>query len=173
MSLFSRAARAATLLMPVYAAAPLASAQAAPAWLAVDSAARTARLTLEVAAPAGSPSAAISGHREGGAMVVVPVGWTVVWDWRNADSVPHSLAVMAEREKLPTEGGRAVFTNAMTRSVTAGLAPGQTDHTTFEADQAGWYWLLCGVPEHAIKGEWLGLKVDPEAKTAYLELRDR
>jgi Sulfocyanin (SoxE) domain len=59
-----------------------------------------------------------------------------------------------------------VFTNAMTKSLTEGLAAGQTDHTTFDADQAGWYWLLCGVPSHALQGEWVGLKVDPDAKTA-------
>ena len=161
---------AAAVLIPTFAAAPLAYAQAAPSWLAVDSAARTVTLSLEVTPPVGAGSALINGRREGGAMVVVPVGWTVVWDWRNGDSVPHSLVVMAEREKLPTEGGRPVFTNAMTRAVAAGLAPGQTDHTTFEADQAGWYWLLCGVPEHAIRGEWISLKVDAEAKTARLEL---
>jgi hypothetical protein len=97
----------------------------------------------------------------------VPLNWTVQWDWRNADSTtPHSLVVMVEREKLPTEGGRAAFTNAMSRSVTTGLPAGQGDRTTFTADEAGWYWLLCGVPSHALNGEYLGLRVDPDAKTA-------
>jgi len=54
--------------------------------------------------------------------------------------------------------------NAMTRMVTAGLKAGQEDVTTFVADQAGWYWLLCGVPGHALKGEWVGLRVDPDAR---------
>jgi len=71
--------------------------------------------------------------------------------------------VMVEREKLPMEGGRPSFTNAMSRSVTAGLPPGGTDNTTFVAEDAGWYWVLCGVPGHAIAGEWIGLKVDPAA----------
>jgi hypothetical protein len=78
---------------------------------------------------------------------------------------------MAEREKLPAEGGQAVFTNAMTRSVTAGLPGGQGDRTTFTADEAGWYWLLCGVPGHAIAGEFLGLRVDPDAKTASVKAK--
>jgi hypothetical protein len=152
--------------------APAAAAQASADWITVDSAARTVTLALEVTHPPGAPSALLNGRREGGAQVVVPLGWTVAWDWRNADSTAsHSLVVMQEREKLPTEGGRPVFTNAMTRSLAQGLAAGQTDHTTFEADQVGWYWLLCGVPSHALQGEWLGLKVDADAKTAGVVLK--
>jgi hypothetical protein len=158
-------------LFALLAAAPLPAQSpqtAAPApWVIADSAARTAHITLEVTAPAGSPSALLSGYREGGVQIVVPLRWTVVWDWQSADSAgKHSLLVMAEREKLPTEGGRPAFTNAMSRSVTTGLAPGQSDRTTFEAEEAGWFWLLCGVPGHAIAGEWIGLRVDPEATTA-------
>jgi uncharacterized cupredoxin-like copper-binding protein len=139
-------------------------------WLVADSATRTVRLVLEVTAPAGAPSALINGHRAGEVQVVVPLNWSVQWDWHSADSTaPHSLVVMVEREKLPTEGGHADFTNAMTRMVKAGLRPGQSDQTTFTADQPGWYWLLCGVPGHAIQGEYLGLRVDPDAKTASLK----
>jgi sulfocyanin SoxE-like protein len=150
-----------------------AAAQAAvPGWIRADSAARTVTITLEVTHPAGAPSALLNGYREGAAQVVVPLGWTVVWDWRNTDSTAaHSLVVMQEREKLPTEGGRPVFTNAMTKSLAEGLPAGQTDHTTFEADQVGWYWLLCGVPSHALQGEWLGLKVDADAKTPGVVLK--
>jgi hypothetical protein len=156
----------ALLGVPLRLPAQTASAEPA-AWVVADSAARTATLRLEVTAPAGSPSAAINGYREGGVQVVVPLRWTVIWDWHSADSAgKHSLVVMAEREKLPTEGGRPAFTNAMTRSLTTGLAADQPDRTTFEADQPGWYWLLCGVPAHALAGEWIGLRVDPEATTA-------
>jgi hypothetical protein len=159
------------LLLLLVAFPAAAAAQTAPAsaasWIESDRAARSVRLSLEVTRPAGAPSALINGHREGAVQVVVPLSWTVAWDWRSADSTaPHSLVVMAEREKLPTEGGRPVFTNAMTRAVTAGLTPTQGDRTTFEAEQAGWYWMLCGVPGHAIAGEWIGLKVDAEAATA-------
>jgi Sulfocyanin (SoxE) domain len=138
-----------------------------PAWLVADSAGRTVTVALQVTPGSGGGPALINGHHNGGLQIVVPLGWTVQWDWRSADSTsPHSLLVMAEREKLPLEGGREAFTNAMTRAVTAGLPAGQGDRTTFTADEAGWYWLLCGVPGHAIAGEYLGLRVDPEAKTA-------
>ena len=105
-------------------------------------------------------------------LIIVPLDWRVQWDWQSADSTaPHSLVVMAEREKLPTEGGRAAFTNAMTRMLAEGLQPGQGDQTTFTADQAGWYWMLCGVPVHALEGEYIVLRVDPEAKTADVQTK--
>ncbi|HEY5939295.1 MAG TPA: sulfocyanin-like copper-binding protein, partial [Gemmatimonadales bacterium] len=152
---------------PAAASAPVTAADtaASPPWMVVDSAARAVTLSLEVTAPPGAPSALINGHRAGEARVVVPLGWTVKWDWLSADSTaPHSLVVMVQREKIPLEGGRASLSNAMTRMVVEGLRPGQNDQTTFVADEAGWYWMLCGVPGHAIKGEWLELRVDPEAK---------
>jgi len=138
----------------------------------VDGAARTVNLTLAVTPALDSGAALINGYRNGEIQIVVPLNWTVNWDWHNADSTaPHSLVVMAEREKLPTEGGQPAFTNAMTRMVTAGLGPGEVDRTTFIADQAGWYWMLCGVPGHALAGEWIGLRVSPDAKSAYAKTK--
>jgi len=137
----------------------------APAWLLMDTAAKTVTLTLDVTAPPGAPSALIAGHRAGDVQIVVPLNWTVTWHWQSSDTTaPHSLVLTAEREKLPAEGGWPTIDNAMTRMVTAGLKAGQKDVTTFVADQAGWYWLLCGVPGHALAGEWLGVRVDPGAK---------
>jgi hypothetical protein len=143
----------------------------APTWISVDSAGHSVTLTLETAAGGPGSSALINGYRNGGVRVVVPLGWTVRWAWRNGDSTAHSLVVMVQREKIPLEGGRPAFSNAMTKEVTAGLSPGQTDQTTFEADEAGWYWLLCGVPDHALKGEWIELRVDREAKTAGITIK--
>jgi uncharacterized cupredoxin-like copper-binding protein len=80
---------------------------------------------------------------------------------------------MVQREKFPLEGGSPAFSNAMTRMVTTGLSPGQTDQTTFQAEEAGWYWLLCGVPEHALAGEWMELQVSREDKAARAVLKQR
>jgi len=153
--------------------APTASAQSqSPDWLVSDSAARTVTVALRVAPAPDGGAALINGHRNGDLRIIVPLNWTVQWDWQSADSTaPHSLVVMAEREKLPTEGGRAAFTNAMTRMLAEGLQPGQGDRTTFTADQAGWYWMLCGVPGHALEGEYIVLRVDPEAKTADVQTK--
>jgi hypothetical protein len=157
---------------PHRAVAQTTSAAADVPWLSSDSASRTASIRLDVTRPAGSESALLNGLRAGRAQIVVPLNWTVRWEWVSADSsAPHSLVVMVEREKLPTEGGRPAFDNAMTRSAAAGLAVGQKDQTTFTADQAGWYWMLCGVPGHALAGEYIGLRVDPEAKAATVKLK--
>jgi hypothetical protein len=137
---------------------------ALPSWIAVDASAKTVRLTFDVRHGPGDSVATISGERDGRVQIVVPLNWTVQWTLTNNDSsASHSLVVMSEREKVPLEGGRPSLDNAWSRAVTTGLQPGQTDHTTFTADQAGWYWMLCGVPGHAIAGEWIGLKIDREA----------
>ena len=141
-------------------------------WLVVDSASRTATISLEATQPPRAPSALLNGYRAGEARVIVPLGWTVKWNWRNSDSTsPHSLVVMTQREKIPLEGGRSAFMNAMTRMLTGGLPKGETDQTTFLADEAGWFWILCGVPEHAVNGEWLELRVDPQVATAGVQIR--
>jgi uncharacterized cupredoxin-like copper-binding protein len=147
-------------------------AQGLPDWIGVDSVGKAVSLTLETTPAIEAGSGLINGHHAGDIQVVVPLGWTVRWSWRNADSAAsHSLVVMAEREKLPLEGGRPALDNAMSRMVTAGLKPGQTDQTTFVADAAGWYWLLCGVPGHALRGEWIGLKVDREATMVAIKIK--
>lgn len=154
-----RALLVAALLAP---GALRAQAVESPPWLRTDAAARTVEVQLTAAPGPGGP--AINGERAGSLQLVVPRGWTVKWTWVNGDSAArHSLVVMQEREKLPSEAGRPAFTDAVTRQPLPGMEPGRTDVTTFVAEDAGWYWLLCGVPGHAIAGEYLGLKVDAEA----------
>jgi hypothetical protein len=165
-------ALAALIFLYMHTSAPAARAQdsarasaSLPPWITADTAARTVALELDVTAPPGAPSALIAGHRAGDVQIVIPLKWTVTWHWQSSDTTaPHSLVLMAEREKLPAEGGRPAIDNALTRLVTAGLKAGQKDVATFVADQAGWYWLLCGVPGHALAGEWVGLRVSPDAR---------
>lgn len=148
-------------LQPVAARAQ--SPDSLPPWVESDVPGQTVTLTLTAEPATGSASARLNGERDGSVQINIPVNWTVHWSWRNGDSIPHSLVVVAEREKLPTEGGHPALDNAMSRAVTTGIPPGKTDETTFVADQPGWYWMLCGVPGHALAGEWIGLRIDPAA----------
>ena len=144
-----------------------------PPWIRPDPATKTVTLTLVTEPVPGAP-AGINGFHHGGAQLVVPLGWTVKWIWTNGDSTAsHSLVVVEEREKLPGEAGRPALVNAVTRNPLNGMKPGQRDVTTFEADQAGWYWLLCGVAGHALQGEWIEFKVDREAAAPGLIIRER
>ena len=148
----------------VFAPGRLPAQSALPDWIRVDSAGRTVDLDLAARPGGADGGATLNGHARGDVQLVVPLGWTVHWTWVNQDSTQaHSLVVMTEREKLPAEAARPAFDNAYTRQPSAGLAPGRRDVTTFVADQAGWYWMLCGVPGHALKGEWIGFRVDPDA----------
>src|SRR5918996_1651832 len=71
-------------------------------WVTSNSAERAAEIFIEVTRPARAPSALLNGHRAGEARVVVPLDWTVRWNWRNADPTsPHSLVLMVQREKIP------------------------------------------------------------------------
>jgi hypothetical protein len=153
------------VLLAALGAAPAVAQEAGlPSWIHPDPTAKSVLLDLTVTHPAGAPSALLGGEHDGSIQVIVPRGWTIEWHWLNQDSTAsHSLVVVAEREKLPQQGGQAVFTNAMTRAVLAGLAVGRTDDTSFEAEDGGWFWVICGVPGHAIAGEWISLRVDPSA----------
>jgi hypothetical protein len=143
-----------------------------PSWIHLGPEATTVHLDLE--ATRGDSGVSLNGQRRGDLQVVVPKGWTVRWSWHNGDSLEnHSLVVMTEREKPPSEAGQPAFTNARTRSPTGGLRVGQKDETTFVAEDAGWFWLLCGVPGHALTGEWIGLRVDPAAKAVAAIRRNR
>ena len=156
--------RVALLLPAALSLAAPARAQALPDWVAVDSAGRRVVLTLVAEEGTEPGTGTINGHHTGDVELLVPQGWTVQWIWHNADTTQnHSLVVMAEREKLPAEGGQAAIDGALSRMVKAGLKSGQKDETTFVAEPGGWYWMLCGVPGHALKGEWIGLRVDPGA----------
>lgn len=159
--------------------APAAAQTTLPPWVQSDPATKTVTLQLDVTPAPDGGAALLAGARQGGVQVVVPLRWTVRWQFRNLDSTrTHSLVIMAEREKLPQEAGPPAFPQAATRMPLKGLpvvAPDARpqDVTTFEADQAGWYWLLDGVPGQAIAGTFIGLKVDPAATAPSVEVKQR
>ena len=136
-----------------------------PVWVLPDSGAKTVTLALAAARAPGDAETTLNGVSHGDLQIVVPLGWTVKLEWRNDDSTAHSFIVQQEREKLPERAGEPAFQYAYSRTPVVGMGAGRTDHTQFVVDQAGWYWILCGVPGHAIGGEYIGLRVDPAART--------
>lgn len=107
------------------------------------------------------------GYHHGGATVVVPAGWRVEVTYQTLDAnVPHSAAVVETREEIPASGDgvRVAFPGASTPSFTTGLTSNRDPvQFAFRADEAGRYWIFCGVPGHAVGGMWIWLEVSDAA----------
>lgn len=98
----------------------------------------------------------------------VPLGSRVTVKFHNAGMMPHSFVV--------TKGGPApkdaevedaVFKGAYgPAEVEKGLKPGGTLSATFTANEAGSYYIVCGMPGHAPAGQYINLVVSGTAKTA-------
>lgn len=108
------------------------------------------------------------GYYRGNATVVVPLGWRVEATYQTLDAnVPHSAAVVETLEEIPNSGSdvRIAFRGASTPSFTGGLSSTRDPVTfRFRADEAGRYWIFCGVPGHARGGMWIWFEVSETAE---------
>lgn len=131
---------------------------------------------MELYAGLGGANSAwnFNGYHHGNATYVVPVGWEVEVTYETLDAnVPHSAAVVETREEIPKSGSdvRLAFPGASTPSFTSGLSSTRGTVTfDFRADEAGRYWIFCGVAGHAAGGMWIWLEVSEDADAP--ELRE-
>jgi Sulfocyanin (SoxE) domain len=132
----------------------------APAWLAADTATRTASFQLIAGLTGLNGALNYNGFRDGGLTLTVPLGWTVVMHFRNHDGMlPHSAEVIDDVHPLPTQPVTPAFARAATVRLAEGLASEQTDDIRFVADKGGSYLIFCGVPGHGAAGMWIRLAV--------------
>ena len=117
-------------------------------WLSYDNATKTATLTLEAGLNKLNNSMNFDGYSQGAMDVTVPVGWTVVVNFSNVDTVNHSAAV------VPPSGTNIVFPGATLPNPTVGLAPGSQATFSFVAAAAGDYRIACLLPGHEALGMW-------------------
>jgi hypothetical protein len=97
-----------------------------------------------------------NGFRDGGLTLTVPLGWTVVMNFRNHDGMlPHSAEVVADTHPLPTVPVAPAFPRAFTLRLDQGLVSEQTDTLRFIAFKGGSYLIFCGVPGHGAAGMWI------------------
>ncbi|MFQ5689522.1 MAG: sulfocyanin-like copper-binding protein [Gemmatimonadota bacterium] len=142
-----------------------------PDWMHVDSEAQTVTLDITAGATDANNHWNFNGHFKGDAAIVVPEGYSVTINFKNADPAnPHSLAID------PRTGGTwpAMFTDAepaFEGAETAGAAdmteatqPGESETITFTADTAGDYSMVCYVPAHAATGMWVGFRVSADGE---------
>lgn len=124
---------------------------------------------LELYAGLGGANSAwnFNGYHSGNATYVVPVGWRVEVTYETLDAnVPHSAAVVEPADEPPSDPSALefAFSGASTPSFVSGISASR-DAVTFDfrADEAGRYWIYCGVPGHGSAGMWIWLEVSGDA----------
>ena len=133
-------------------------------FMSYDATAKTIKLKLNTAHGPNNGGMNFNGGFSGSATIIVPVGWTVSWAFTNEDAIPHSAIVLPNKMPFPAQPQDPAIPRAYTNDVTAGLATGKTDATTFKAQPAGQYVIACGVPGHAPSGMWIHFDVSADAK---------
>ncbi len=119
--------------------------------MSYGSATKTATLKLE----AGYGQANHTLSYDGALAVTVPVGWTVVVNFSNVDTINHSAVVVT-----PT-AATVVFPGASIPDPTVGLPPGSHATFSFVAGQAGQYRIACLVLGPEAAGMWAAFDVTP------------
>jgi sulfocyanin len=154
----------AMVVLPVTARAQTDRAVATPvvdsSWLHADTVTKTATLQLVAGLTGLNGALNFNGFRDGGLTLTVPLGWTVVMQFRNHDGMlPHSAEVIPDTHPLPTGPVAPAFARAFTVRLEQGLVSEQTDDLRFIADRGGSYLIFCGVPGHGAAGMWVRLAV--------------
>lgn len=131
--------------------------------LSFDAATNTVTFELVAGRAHGPSRLNFNGHGNGKATLVVPPRSHVVMPFVNEDSIPHSAAVIVDREPMAAHPTPAI-PQAATRELTRGLPLHAADTLRFTAPASGTYRIVSGVPGQARAGMWIRLRVDPSAR---------
>src|SRR5947209_18456619 len=131
-----------------------------PSWLQVDTVTKTVTFQLVAGLTGLNGALNFNGFRDGELTLTVPLGWTVVMEFRNHDGMlQHSAEGIAETHPLPTQPVTPAFPRAVTVRLAEGLPSEGRDDLRFIADKGGSYLIFCGVPGHGAAGMWIRLEV--------------
>jgi len=128
------------------------------------------RVTLQINSALGGVNGGMNfnGGARGNHTITIPVGWTVSWEFKNLDAIPHSAIIIDAKQPFPALPQDPAIPRAYTAHVSDGLPTNGTDQTSFKTANAGQFALVCGVPGHAPSGMWIHFNVDASAtKPAY------
>ena len=153
------------------AAAPEAAASAGEMsmrdWFHVDEANQSVHMTITAGATDTKNYWNYNGGTNGDMTITVPVGFTVMIDFRNNDpNMAHSLGISAT-----TSGFGAmlepdvVFEGALTSNPTSmveATMPGLEESIMFVASAPGDYAMVCYIPGHAATGMWIYFNVSAD-----------
>ncbi len=138
-------------------------------WLHADTATRTATFELIAGLTGLNGALNFNGFRDGGLTLTVPLGWTVVMQFRNHDGMlPHSAEIIPEAHPLPTQPVTPAFARAFTVRLAEGIPSEGRDDLRFVANSGGSYLIFCGVPGHGAAGMWIRFEVSGSVRTPSL-----
>jgi sulfocyanin len=148
-----------------------------PSWMEVDAASKKVSFHFITAWSATNNGWNFNGYLEGGATVVVPVGWNVRITLYNQDgNYPHSMVVTKPYalDEMPDKATRqeAAISRAFTGGPENGVFAGNEDSLRFKAKKAGKYYLFCGVPGHGLSGMWIHLEISADADKPYVTIAE-
>lgn len=148
-------------------------ASASPSWMHVNSAKKQVTFNIREGAKAPAGQYNFDKYSHGQMTITVPKGWHVTMHVKNVGSTGHSLMIIKAPASPPAEPSDPAFKGAETTpsKLASGLPPGSSSSFSFTASRAGQYWMVCGVPGHALMGMWDHFVVSssaaaPSVKTA-------
>ena len=154
------------LTIPLGLASTAAFATPTPEWMQVDAKNETVQLNISMGEAGAAGGFNFNGYANGQMTVTVPKGWTVKIKADDVDKyLSHSLEIVDAQDKPPVQALAPAFPKAETPDPKTGIKPSQMSSFTFKADKPGEYWIMCGVPGHALGGMWDKLVVSESAVT--------
>jgi hypothetical protein len=139
-------------------------------YLTMGAAKNTFNAKLNAAQGAAGGGLNFNGYNRGGMTMTVPEGATVEVTFRNvAVQSPHSAIITSIAGIKQVTGQKPAFRGSLTARPQAGITSG-TQYFSFVASKQGRYALICGVPGHAIGGQWNYFVVGPKGSKASLKL---
>jgi uncharacterized cupredoxin-like copper-binding protein len=143
------------------------SAASAASFVTSNAASKTATITVDANQGTVNGGLNFNGAAKGAKSFTIPAGWNVVMQFKNMGAIPHSaIVVKGGTPPMSVTEKDAAFPGASTRMVMQGMGMNAADTVKFKASKAGSYLIICGVPGHALGGQYLGLKVVAGAKAA-------
>lgn len=127
-----------------------------PSWMHYDASKKTVSFDIGMASNSGNGTLNFNGYGHGDMTITVPLDWKVHMHVTNVGygAIPHSLEVITPSKQVPQQGIDPVFQQAETINLVNGLRVSQSDNVDFVASKEGKYWIMCGVPNHAVGGMW-------------------
>jgi sulfocyanin len=132
------------------------SSTSAPTWMHVNADKKTASFDILMAENGNNGTLNFNGYGHGEMTIEVPLGWKVHMHVINKGegAIPHSLEIMTPAEGVPQQAVQPAFSQAETVDLVPGMSVGKSDDVDFLADKEGKFWIMCGVPNHAVGGMW-------------------